>query len=244
MIKNDFTNEEINRLGDRLRKDEETIEDSELLNKFRASFDESFKNVIQKLRKIIDNEDKCILNDRQTKTHQSIKDKLKRIPKMNLSRMQDIRGCRIVVEGGNIQAESILKEIKSIFEKPNIKIRNDNETGYRAIHIIVKEDGHPVEIQLRTVLQDLWANWCEKYSANDLDLKYGTREAKIKHRFIYMSDIIFEFEKKKEEFLINFNNKKNKRLILFPSGTSKKFTNGLKEFEIIEDMIKKTLKAE
>jgi len=57
--------------------------------------------------------------------------------------------------------------------------RND-AIGYRAIHVIVTVKEKPVEIQIRTRLQDIWANICEKYSSKQNDLKYGSRGEKIK----------------------------------------------------------------
>lgn len=46
--------------------------------------------------------------------------------------------------------------------------------GYRAVHIIVFPDGVPVEIQLRTKLQDSWAQITEKLGdAWGRGLRYG-----------------------------------------------------------------------
>lgn len=46
--------------------------------------------------------------------------------------------------------------------------------GYRAVHVIAKVSGLPVEIQVRTSLQHLWAELSEKLSdVVDPSLKYG-----------------------------------------------------------------------
>ena len=46
--------------------------------------------------------------------------------------------------------------------------------GYRAVHIIVRIDGLPIEIQVRTRLQDSWAQLSEVLSDKiERSLKYG-----------------------------------------------------------------------
>jgi ppGpp synthetase/RelA/SpoT-type nucleotidyltranferase len=34
--------------------------------------------------------------------------------------------------------------------------------GYRAVHVIAYPDGYPIEIQIRTEWQHLWAEWFER----------------------------------------------------------------------------------
>lgn len=191
-----FTKGDINRLGIRLREDKETSEDLKLLNEFRNSYDTPFKNVIQHLRKIIDKEPTCTLNDRQTKTKQSIKDKLKRLPKMQLSRIQDIRGCRIVTEEGLEKIKTIKNKILKNYPESKTKINDrKDKIGYRALHIIIKENNKAIEIQLRTELQDLWANFSEKYSNKENDLKYGTGDKKKQKYLKQLSDKIHKLER-------------------------------------------------
>ena len=90
--------------------------------------------------------------------------------------------------------DSIKKKIENTF-KEHCKIQSrDTDIGYRSIHIIVKQDNKNIEIQLRTYLQDLWANLCEKYSSSSLDLKYGTRKAEVKNTLKRISQGIKAFE--------------------------------------------------
>jgi ppGpp synthetase/RelA/SpoT-type nucleotidyltranferase len=60
-------------------------------------------------------------------------------------------------------------------KSPELIDRRDNPSyGYRAVHIIVFEDGVPVEIQVRTKLQDSWAQITEKLGdAWGRGLRYG-----------------------------------------------------------------------
>ena len=235
MRKHKFSKAEIIRLGNRLREDNETQDDLKLLDQFRESFGEDFKIVIKKLREIIDDED-CIINDRQTKTRKSIKDKLKRMKSLKLTQMQDIRGCRIVIrEGGLVKIQSILCEIKANFDEKKLKIKErDDEIGYRAIHIIVKENNSHIEIQIRTKLQDLWANLCEKYSSNDNDLKYGARETKIKNTLKKYSGFIKNFEKMEWEHEQRESKIHKNTFLFFKSKNYKKWFEEKNELNLIK----------
>lgn len=52
--------------------------------------------------------------------------------------------------------------------------REDPSHGYRAVHVIAEISGKPVEIQVRTSLQHLWAELSEKLSDHrDPAIKYG-----------------------------------------------------------------------
>ena len=52
--------------------------------------------------------------------------------------------------------------------------RNKPSHGYRAVHVIVEVSGKPIEIQVRSSLQHLWAELSEKCSdVLDSAIKYG-----------------------------------------------------------------------
>jgi len=52
--------------------------------------------------------------------------------------------------------------------------RKTPRIGYRAVHVVVEVDGYPVEIQIRTRLQQSWANGMERYAdAMGRQVRYG-----------------------------------------------------------------------
>lgn len=88
--------------------------------------------------------------------------------------MQDITGCRLNVVDIREQ-DGALERLLGVF--PGARVvdrRHDPHLGYRAIHLIPVLDGRQVEIQIRTLWQDLWANLSESMADKvGSGLKYG-----------------------------------------------------------------------
>ncbi|AWH90030.1 RelA/SpoT domain-containing protein [Limnobaculum parvum] len=93
---------------------------------------------------------------------------------INLKRMQDIGGCRVIVNNKKelIELNRSLSESRTIHETVRTKdyIESPKQTGYRGIHRIYKcyskKESHDwkgffIEVQLRTKLQHLWATTVE-----------------------------------------------------------------------------------
>jgi ppGpp synthetase/RelA/SpoT-type nucleotidyltranferase len=94
-------------------------------------------------------------------------DKLRRPPSLPLGSFHDVAGARIVIDGGRWEQDQAGDRIMAAFAdcpKPPQQIdrRERPSHGYRALHVIVFEDATPVEIQIRTQLQDAWAQITEK----------------------------------------------------------------------------------
>ncbi|HUO09923.1 MAG TPA: hypothetical protein VM008_16585 [Phycisphaerae bacterium] len=141
----------VDRLGERLREGSPTEEDLQVLETYKQSFGPAYESVLEKLRRRA-----VSVKGRPEKSTLSIVAKLRR-EKMRLARMQDIAGCRIVVND-IIEQNSLVEELKQDFPMAGVKDRRAVPShGYRALHIIVKVFGKPVEIQIRSALQQLWA---------------------------------------------------------------------------------------
>ena len=66
--------------------------------------------------------------------------------------------------------------------------RRSARDGYRAIHIVVQAQGRPVEVQVRTELEDLWANVSEALAERlDPEIKYGGGPTEIRQLLGSMS---------------------------------------------------------
>src|SRR5258708_5129634 len=110
---------------------------------------------------------------RREKTPESIIAKLRRTS-IELGRMQDIAGWRITVEDIPEQNRA-LDRLSNLFPTARIVDRRASPSyGYRTVHLIASVEKVTVEIQMRTIKQDLWASISEKVSDEfGVDLKYG-----------------------------------------------------------------------
>lgn len=108
------------------------------------------------------------------KRRQTILDKLRREPNLDLSRMQDIGGCRAVV--GSIDDLRRLEKRLCNGRLPIVGhsdyIETPRTSGYRGVHVVVTYEGRAIEIQLRTRVMHAWALAAEGYSQDvGLNLK-------------------------------------------------------------------------
>jgi putative GTP pyrophosphokinase len=117
----------------------------------------------------------------RTKSTASVVAKLLRQPKTRLSQVQDILGLRFVADDLKRQ-EALMVELARLFPdaKPQDR-RFSPQYGYRAVHLIVKFNGLPVEIQVRSQLQHYWAQYSEMIAdQRGQDLKYGGGDVEIR----------------------------------------------------------------
>lgn len=98
------------------------------------------------------------------KTFPAIARKLARRPTMKLTQMQDIAGCRGVFSSQE-QVDTAIEALLTVYPDARVvnRVERPARTGYRAKHVIVKEFGCPVEIQLRTESQSSWADTVERF---------------------------------------------------------------------------------
>lgn len=95
--------------------------------------------------------------------------------------MQDIAGCRIVVED-SVAQDRVVEQLVARFPINTLFDRRQQPShGYRAVHVVVTEAGSQVEIQVRTQLQHLWAELSEKLSdLLDPSIKYGGGDCELR----------------------------------------------------------------
>ncbi len=159
---------QVDRLGDRLREGAYGESEVRLLDEYRQSFREAYENVFRAIR-----ERGFEPTGRAAKSIVSIVEKLRR-ESIRLSQMQDMGGCRIVVTS-ELEQERSVSVLRVAFPQATVVDRRENPSnGYRAVHVIAEESGKPIEIQVRSSLQHLWAELSEKASdVLDPMIKYG-----------------------------------------------------------------------
>jgi ppGpp synthetase/RelA/SpoT-type nucleotidyltranferase len=123
----------------------------------------------------------------------TIIDKLERQPGMKLARMADIGGVRARVpdlESLDRLMRRLQKTWRTI-DKHHDYVADPQDSGYRGIHLHLKKDGVRLEVQLRTQLQDDWANMVERASRRSgVDYKSGKGSPAILKQFKLIADAL------------------------------------------------------
>jgi hypothetical protein len=165
---------QIRTLGSRLRKTERpSEEDLRVLQRFRAAHSETLDHVAAVLV------DLGLEPTTRLKTVETIVQKLHRA-NTDLSRMQDVAGARVVRNCTLEEQDELVSVVVARFNESDVvdrrydpnqsTLRVDNlrapgpSYGYRAVHVVLIVDRLLVEVQLRTGLQDLWAQVVERVS--------------------------------------------------------------------------------
>lgn len=177
-----MTKGEIDRLGQKIGASAGVSqEDLNKLQEFRQTFQEPISNVFNFVLGVARKVDKQCIVTYRIKRIDTIVEKLRRFHenpngKMNLSRMWDIAGCRCIL---NTTDENklyvLLKKIQKEYGrdcKVNDYVEKQKDSGYRSIHIYVKDHQtqKPIEIQIRNKAQHNWATLVEI-----VDLLFGTK---------------------------------------------------------------------
>lgn len=172
-----YSRTQVNRAGEILNSDTHDLEQLfwaiEVLSNWRACHGypmNTFQATVrQKLKKI----DTDALVAQRLKRMPSIINKLRRFPGMDLARMQDIGGLRVVVNSLR-QVHDLHENYKNsrfthTLTSEHDYITNPKRSGYRSIHLVYRYklkssspyDGFLLELQLRTKLQHAWATAVE-----------------------------------------------------------------------------------
>lgn len=188
-----LTKSQINRAGRVLRRwlrkelvPPEKVEAAfAVVREFRASHQYPLLKANMGLRSAVQAE-RCgrLEVSQRLKRMDTILDKLLREPSMGLAEMQDIGGCRAVVDSTRElrRVERRLRKNREVLGSKDY-IAHPKESGYRAVHVIVGYQGQRyteddwwamIEIQLRTTVMHEWAIAVERLSGRlREDLKGG-----------------------------------------------------------------------
>jgi len=164
---------EANRLGKRLAAEAPlAAEDEDLLEEILSAYFEAQKIAQDRLARL------GLQATGRVKETPTLKEKLRKQSTMQLLSLDDVAGVRMVLHGGRKAQDravaAILMEFNSELAKDLIDRRATPSHGYRAVHVIVRLGELKVEIQVRTQLQDLWAQVIETLGTKwGRELRYG-----------------------------------------------------------------------
>jgi ppGpp synthetase/RelA/SpoT-type nucleotidyltranferase len=126
----------------------------------------------------------------------TIAQKLVRLPTMKLASMADIGGVRAVVPDQEA-AYDVANRLRRNWTITRFRdyVTEPKADGYRALHLINRHRGRLIEVQIRTPLQDNWADLVEVYSEfAEAGLKYGEGPAVVRQALVELSLLDTEFE--------------------------------------------------
>lgn len=166
----------VSRAGVNVRNGVATQEDLAIIEEWRAAH-RGVLNTFQAILRTRTRETSVSVAQRH-KRKKTIFDKLHRLPSMQLARMDDVAGCRLI-----FRSIKELEQFRSAFHSARFKhrlrnapdkydyIQNPKMTGYRGIHDVYEYDvnsktgkslvGLYIEIQYRTLVQHAWATAVE-----------------------------------------------------------------------------------
>jgi len=207
----------VNRAGNAVRDKTAEIEDYLVIEEWRAAH----RSVLNTFQAILRNRtrDSKITVAQRHKRRSTIFDKLARFPEMQLARMDDVAGCRLIFQDiaslnkfrTNFHKARFHHKRKSESNKYNY-IENPKNTGYRGIHDVYSYDvnsetgknlkGLLVEIQYRTAVQHAWATAVEVIGfITENQPKFEKGDDRYNHSMALSSEILARaYENKKGTF--------------------------------------------
>lgn len=176
----------------------------DIINNWRASHAYPLQIITSNLRK---NNPNAIVVQR-LKRLDSIVGKLERFPDMDLYRMEDLGGCRVIVDSVEDVYKTVDKyknsRIRHQFIRERDYIQNPKDSGYRSYHMVYKfhsdtkdtyNQNMRLEIQFRTKLQHMWATALETmgiYTKTALKASMGDKD--ILRFFVLVSSVFAKME--------------------------------------------------
>ncbi|HWM64548.1 MAG TPA: RelA/SpoT domain-containing protein [Solirubrobacterales bacterium] len=130
----------------------------------------------------------------------TIIDKLEREPTMQLTQMGDIGGVRARVPSlDHLRAVSRRLQRTWTIVRTRDYIEEPRDSGYRAVHHIVRRDERLIEVQLRTPFQDAWANQVEEDSRRlDVGYKFGQGDADVHDYYRAISEVFAVLDREED----------------------------------------------
>lgn len=185
---------------------EELIELEEVFDQYRKSHLQPLSETTLELQNWLTGYQTDYYIAQRLKRKPQIIRKLNRLS-VRLTQLQDIGGCRIIVER-NTDVDELLTFInEKVKSQKNISIdritdyrpRGRDDTGYRALHVLLSRAGYKLELQIRSRIQHYWAESIERTSViYGYHLKEGEGDPSAINYFKSLSNAFYEIESGRE----------------------------------------------
>ena len=196
----------VTRAGERVRNGNPLAEDLAIIDKWR----EAHRHVLNTFQAILRNRtrDTKVVVAQRHKRKKTIFGKLQRFQTMELSRMDDVAGCRLIFPDleslytfrGELHKAHFRHKLRNSVDKWNY-ISRPKDTGYRGIHDVYEYDvnsahgkgykGLLIELQYRTQSQHAWATCVEVVGfITESQPKFQQRDKRYEVIMAYASEMI------------------------------------------------------
>jgi ppGpp synthetase/RelA/SpoT-type nucleotidyltranferase len=233
-----------------LKPEEDRKYYEQIFDDFRGSHLEPLSRLTLELQRWLAQQEFNYYIAQRLKRKPQIIRKLKRLS-VRLTQLQDIGGCRIVVEK-NTDLDRLLDFLKSKVEsQPGFKLEREtdyrekgrDDSGYRAVHLIINVDGKKQELQIRSRVQHYWAENVERTSVvYGHYLKENEGDKEVRDYFKALSDIFYEIESNRTptpKQKMSLVAQKQVAEEIIKSSDKKKVLNGFVNEGIIKSLIEK-----
>lgn len=148
-----------------------------VVSDYRSAHSYPLTKVTMGLRSMVNTEVGYIVVSQRLKRMPRLIRKLDRMNDSKLARLEDIGGCRAILSSGK-DLERVYRRLKKRWAGQVVRERDyiaqPKDIGYRAVHIVLLRDERRIEVQLRTVSQQAWADAIERADARlGMTLKDG-----------------------------------------------------------------------
>ena len=187
-----YSKKQINKAGQIIANSNSSQEDRnnalEIINNWRATHAYPLHVINAGLRR--GNPNAIVVQ--RLKRLESITGKIERFPEMQLYKMQDLGGCRVIVDTIDQVYDAVSRyknsRIRHILKREYDYIQNPKESGYRSYHMVYQFQSDKIEtynknmlieIQFRTKLQHIWATAVEMmgiYTKTNLKSSIGNKD--------------------------------------------------------------------
>lgn len=187
-----YSKNQINKAGQIIANSDSSQEDRnnalEILNNWRAAHAYPLHVINAGLRR--GNPNAIVVQ--RLKRLESITGKIERFPQMQLYKMQDLGGCRVIVDTIDQVYDAVSRyknsRIRHILKREYDYIKNPKDSGYRCYHMVyqfqsdkfdVYNKNMLIEVQFRTRLQHTWATAVEMmgiYTKTNLKSSIGNKD--------------------------------------------------------------------
>lgn len=187
-----YSKKQINKAGQIIANSDSSQEDRnnalEIINNWRATHAYPLHVINAGLRR--GNPNAIVVQ--RLKRLESITGKIERFPEMQLYKMQDLGGCRVIVDTIDQVYDAVSRyknsRIRHILKREYDYIQNPKESGSRSYHMVYQFQSDKIEtynknmlieIQFRTKLQHIWATAVEMmgiYTKTNLKSSIGNKD--------------------------------------------------------------------